>query len=111
VFGGGWREDLNSQRPEGLVMRRETLLQVALVLVSVAFGIQMANTWPVLSAGTGTLESFLLTHAGVAVVFSGLFLRIHRRQSVVPAEVYVLAAVVLASWTADLGMLLMPVAR
>ena len=47
-------------------MRRETLLQVALVLVSISFGIQMAATWPILSRAA-TLVPFVLTHAGVAM--------------------------------------------
>jgi hypothetical protein len=92
-------------------MSRETVLQVALVLVSVAFGIQMANVWPILSLRTATLVPVLLTHAGAAVSFGGLFWRTHRGQPVVPAEAYVLAVIVAASWTADLGMLLMPAAR
>jgi hypothetical protein len=92
-------------------MRRETLLQVGLVLVSVAFGIQMVNTWPVLSARAGTLVPFLLTHAAVTILIGGVLWKTHRRQPVVLVEVYVVAMVVVVSWAADLGLLLMPAAR
>jgi hypothetical protein len=91
-------------------MRRETLLQVALVLVSISFGIQMAATWPILSRAA-TLVPFVLTHAGVAMLLGAVLWRTHRRQPVLPAEAYVLAVLVGTSWTADLGVLLMTGAR
>ena len=92
-------------------MRRETLAQIALILVCVGFGFQIAGTWPIVASRTGTLVPFVLTHAAVAIVFGGVLWKTHRCQPVVLAEVYVLATIVGASWTADLGLLLMTAAR
>jgi hypothetical protein len=92
-------------------MHRETLGQVALVLVCVGLGFQMVDAWRILSSGTASLVPFVLTHAGVALMFGGVLWKTHRGQPVVSVEVYVLAAIVGGSWAADLGLLLMTAAR
>jgi hypothetical protein len=91
-------------------MQRETglqvaLLQVALVIVSVGFAMQIANRWPILSSRTAALVAVLLIHASVVIMFGGVLWRTHRQQPVGLPEVYGLAVVVAASWTIDLGVL------
>lgn len=92
-------------------MGRETLLQLALLLASVGFGIQMADAWPLLSGRTSNVLTFLLTHAAVAVCAAAVLWKTHRHQAVVPVEVYLLAALVVASWSSDLGLLVRTAAR
>jgi hypothetical protein len=77
------------------------LMLVSLLLVAVALVSEIIGLWPVLRPH---ITTFFL-HIGAVLCITAIALRTHRKQAVLPSEIMLLSAIMLATWYADLRLI------
>jgi hypothetical protein len=81
------------------------LIVASLILVAVGFIFQFIEVWPILSTQLATLLPAALVHLGALLSVAAVFTKAWRKQTVLPAEVLLLSALMLVTWAADLRLI------
>ena len=80
----------------------EYLMLVALILVTVSFVSEVVELWPILRTHVTTL---LLIHFAAVLCITAIARRVHRKEVVMPMELMLLAAIMVATWYTYLSLL------
>jgi hypothetical protein len=95
-------------KPEPVFMRQQLsgyFSVVCLILVFVAFMVQVVEVWPILATHVTSLMPAVLVHVGAALYVTGIGLKTYRKQAVLPADVMLLASFIFATWFTYLNLI------
>ena len=83
---------------------RRNLTGVALIVLVILYVFQIIRLWPILGRLPDIVPLFAL-HIGALPVAASVYMKAHRNEAVNPNEVFVLVAMMVATWYFDLVVL------